>query len=230
MYKMFGLLLMTMIFTSSCASNQILESDKEKLQDKLSSNYGIERIISYNYEGQLIDLSSKEITNANESSCVIFWSEKISERIVLEKKGKDVLIDKIEYNKEKIQCVQGVLISKIKESLNIEDFEIIQNRYTCGLLTVGDMVKGKKLIVLVGNLKTSIKSGQNLVLLVFECGNNGTMNLLTKFYYYWPREQQYNLALSYDMKSKTIRIDKAESEGSIEIMFSNGKFIDKFVE
>jgi len=230
MYKNLGLLLMIMIFISSCASNQIQESDKEKLKDKLPSNYGIERIITYNYEGQLIDLASKEIKNTKESSCVIFWSEKISEKIVLKKKSEEVLIDKIEYNKEKIQCIQGVSISKIKEQLKIEDFEIIQNRYTCGLLAVGDIIKGKKLLVLAGNLKTNIKSGQNLVIIVFECGKNGKMNLLKKFYYYWPKEQQYNLALSYDMKSKRIKIDKAESEGSIEIMFCNGKFIDKFVE
>ncbi len=113
MYKNIIFLLMIMIFTSSCASNQIQESDKERLKDKLPSNYGIERTIIYNYKGQLIDLMSKEIKNSNESSCVIFWLDKISEKIVLKKKGEEVLIDKIEYNKEKIQFVQGVSISKI---------------------------------------------------------------------------------------------------------------------
>lgn len=36
--------------------------------------------------------------------------------------------------------------------------------------------------------------------------------------------------MSYDIKKNKIMIDKAESEGSIEIYLVNGEFKDKFVE
>lgn len=230
MEKAFGFLIAMAIITTSCASNQIKESEIEALKDKLISNYGVERTVFFDEEGRLVDMSIKETANKNESSCAILWSKKINERIVLEKKSEEVQIKEIVYNGKNLLCIQGVNISMIKENLGVEDFDIIQNRYTCGLLALKDMIKDKEIFVLAGNLQTNVKSGQNVILLVFECGKNGKVVLMQKFYYFWPIEQQYNLALSYDMNNKRIMIDKAESEGSIEIIFEKGKFKDKFIE
>lgn len=230
MHKMFCFLLMITCLISSCVANQIKETEKEKLKDKLDSNFGIERIVIFNEEGQLIDLLNKPTININESSCIILWTNKINQKIVLEKKGEEVLIKEIIFNKYNMICIQGISISDIRKKLKIEDFEIIQNRYTCGIFVVGDMIENKNIFVLVGDLKENKKSGQNLILLILECGENGELGLLKKFYYYWPKEQQYNLGLSYNIKKKIIGIDEVESEGSIEIKFNNGKFEDKFIE
>lgn len=138
-------------------------------------------------------MSDKETVNKNESSCVILWSKKINEKIVLAKKGEDVLIKEIVYNGQKVLCFQDFKISTTKEQLGVEDFEIVQNRYTCGLLALKGVIEGKEIFVLVGNLKANIKSEQNVVLLIFECGKNGKMSLLKKFYYFGQKNSSITL-------------------------------------